>query len=166
MDQQVSLLDDVQVASPCAVPWDAMPGDAHVRYCPQCAQHVYNLSEMSRGDAEALLRQRAGRLCVRFYRRADGTVMTEDCPAGRRKRRRAVGLTGAVVVLVLVAVGWLGGLLASEDGRPSWLRGVEPFKTILGWLDGDSRREVIMGGLCPPPAVPGPPPANGPLPNN
>ncbi len=28
------------------------------------------------------MREREGELCVRFYRRADGTMLTADCPRG------------------------------------------------------------------------------------
>ena len=45
-----------------------------------------------------------GRLCVRFYRRADGTVLTQDCPVGLR---RAIGLTWARTA-ALVGILWTG----------------------------------------------------------
>ena len=90
------LLDDVKVASPCSASWDDMVGDDRVRFCGKCAKNVYDLSSMTREDAEALLARKDGdpggaKLCIRFYRRADGTIMTTDCPVGvRRKRGRRV----------------------------------------------------------------------------
>ena len=39
---------------------------------------------MSRTEAENLLTNSEGRLCVRFFRRADGTILTQDCPVGWR----------------------------------------------------------------------------------
>jgi hypothetical protein len=93
------LLDQVRVASPCHARWDEMVGDAAVRFCGSCQKNVYNLSAMTREKAESLLASRAGgELCVRFYQRADGTVMTDDCPVGvRRKRRKkaALAIAGA-----------------------------------------------------------------------
>jgi cytochrome c-type biogenesis protein CcmE len=80
------LLDRLQVASPCHVSWGAMQGDARVRFCGVCGKNVFNLSAMSRAEAEALLRREAG-ICARMYRRTDGTVLTADCPVGVRKRR-------------------------------------------------------------------------------
>jgi hypothetical protein len=53
--------------------------------------NVYNLSEMSQESAEALIAETEGRLCVRFYQRADGTVLTRDCadlPRSERPRSR------------------------------------------------------------------------------
>lgn len=93
------MLDQIRVASPCKAEWSDMVGDDRVRFCLQCEKNVYNLSEMSRDAAEALLRERmGGELCVRFYQRADGTVLTQDCPEGvKRKRRKklAIAIAGA-----------------------------------------------------------------------
>ena len=71
-----SLLDNVRVASPCSAAWDRMDGDERYRFCRECGKNVYNLSSLSRAEAEALVREKEGRLCVRFYRRRDGTVLT------------------------------------------------------------------------------------------
>jgi hypothetical protein len=86
-------LELLKVASPCHAAWEQMQGTDKVRLCGECGLNVYNLSAMSRAEAESLVRQREGRLCVRFYRRPDGTLLTEDCPrAGRAAaRRRARG---------------------------------------------------------------------------
>lgn len=102
MDQS-SALDGVRIASPCSASWDDMVGDGRVRFCAPCKKNVYNLSALSRAEAEALLRESeaneagaTGSLCVRLYRRADGTVLTEDCPVGRRRKRRRLVVFGAV----------------------------------------------------------------------
>jgi hypothetical protein len=60
-----------------------------------CKKNVYHLSNMSRAEAEALLEEHEGRVCVRFYQREDGSILTEeDCPvglaAGARKKLLAV----------------------------------------------------------------------------
>jgi hypothetical protein len=101
------LLKNVRVASPCRVSWDEMPGGDRVRSCAHCRRKVYNLSEMSAADAASLLRDTEGRLCVRFYRRADGTVMTRDCPVGLRavRVRLAKGISVAFASL-MVACGF------------------------------------------------------------
>lgn len=77
-------LDTIRVATPCSADWNAMSGNDQVRFCSHCSLNVYNLSEMSRHDAEALVREKEGRLCVRFHQRADGTMITQDCPVGLR----------------------------------------------------------------------------------
>lgn len=72
---------DVRIASPCTTDWDGMVGDDRTRYCPQCQRDVYNFSELSAAEVERIVLEREGRLCARFYQRADGTMLTKDCPA-------------------------------------------------------------------------------------
>ncbi len=95
--RSLPMLDQVKVASPCNASWDDMVGDTRVRFCLSCEKNVFNLSAMPRAEAEALLQERSnGELCVRYYQRADGTMMTADCPVGvKRKRRKKVALAVA-----------------------------------------------------------------------
>src|SRR5947209_3713165 len=102
-------LDTISVAAPCPASWEGMAGDDRVRSCGECKQKVYNLSRMTREEAEELLRSE-GKLCVRFYRRHDGTVMTADCPAGLLAVPRR--LTGAF----LLVAGLFGALAAAVIG--------------------------------------------------
>lgn len=102
-------LDDIRIASPCPADWSAMSGDERRRFCSQCKLHVYDLSAMTRREAEALVATRDGRLCVRFFRRADGKVLTQDCPVGLRAklravRVRAVAMAGALFTMLLGCV--------------------------------------------------------------
>src|SRR5208337_1269284 len=101
-------ISDVDIASPCPAAWDKMTGDDRVRFCTQCRLHVYNLSAMERAEVEALVQHTEGRLCVRFYRRADGTLLTQDCPTGRKalawsRRRARICLACACAALFGVA---------------------------------------------------------------
>jgi hypothetical protein len=95
-------LDHVTIAAPCNVAWDNMAGNERVRFCGQCSLNVYNLSAMSKSEAERLVSQIEGRLCVRYYRRTDGTILTKNCPVGllalkRRLSRIASASISAVV---------------------------------------------------------------------
>lgn len=105
-------LEGLRIASPCKADWGAMAGDDRVRYCGQCQKNVYNLSGMPRDEAEALVQGAEGRVCVRMYRRADGTVLTADCPEGvSRKRRRRLAIvagSGAMAAASAVAYGAFG----------------------------------------------------------
>jgi hypothetical protein len=103
--RQLPVLEDIRIASPCHARWDEMSGDEQARFCGGCKKNVYNLSAMTREAAEALVRAREGDLCVRFYRRADGTVLTADCSVGVRRRRvHLVAAAGAVAALAAGAV--------------------------------------------------------------
>ena len=102
-------LDHVRVAAPCSADWDQMIGNERARFCGQCNLNVYNLSSMTRSEAEGLIARSEGRLCVRFYRRADGSILTENCPVGLRAiRRRVSSVSKAVASAVLSFFAGLG----------------------------------------------------------
>ena len=108
MQKFTNPLDGVRVAAPCRADWEKMAGDERMRYCGQCNLHVYNLSGMTRTEAESLITNAEGRLCVRFYRRGDGTILTRNCPVGLRALKRRVSRTaGAMLSAVL---GFLAGV--------------------------------------------------------
>lgn len=109
MPKFTSPLDEVRVAAPCAADWGKMVGDERVRFCGSCELHVYNLSGMTRREAEALVTNAEGRLCVRFYRRADGSILTRNCPVGLSTvRRRAARVAGSVLSAALSFFAGLG----------------------------------------------------------
>jgi Carboxypeptidase regulatory-like domain len=98
-------LDRIRVASPCPVSWEQMAGNERVRFCTECRLHVYNFAELNRTEAENLLRTTEGRLCGRLYRRADGTLITKDCPVGLRAVRRRVAKIATAAFATLVSLG-------------------------------------------------------------
>ncbi len=104
-----SPLDNLKVASPCSANWDEMYGDDRKRFCADCKLNVYNLSGMSRADAERLIMGSEGRLCVRFFRRADGSVITGDCPVGWARVKQRLTLAATAVMSLLIT--FLSGVL-------------------------------------------------------
>ena len=86
-----------------------MAGDSRKRFCGECRLNVYNLSNMTRYDAENLLRLSEGRLCVRYFQRPDGTVLTQDCPVGwARVKRRLSAAAAAAFGLFVSFIGLFG----------------------------------------------------------
>ncbi|HMQ03757.1 MAG TPA: carboxypeptidase-like regulatory domain-containing protein [Pyrinomonadaceae bacterium] len=95
-------LDRIDVAKHCPALWEAMSGDDRVRNCSQCDRMVYNIAGLSRREASDLIANRGSRLCIRLHRRADGTVMTNDCPKGLRAYRlRVAKCAGSVLAAIL-----------------------------------------------------------------
>jgi hypothetical protein len=86
--EELTVLQDVRIASPCTASWEAMQGSEQVRFCDQCQLHVHNLSAMSPLQAASLVQEAEGRLCVRYYAQPDGIMLTEECPAGFQTTRR------------------------------------------------------------------------------
>jgi hypothetical protein len=104
-----SPLNNIKIASPCKADWDGMFGNDRKRFCGECSLNVYNLSGMTQEEARHLLENSEGRLCVRFYRRADGSVLTQNCPVGwaKVKQRARVFATAAFSLIMSL----LGGLM-------------------------------------------------------
>jgi len=97
-----SPLKNLKIASPCPADWDAMSGDERKRFCGDCKLNVYNLSGMTKYDAENLLRNSEGRICVRYFQRPDGTILTQDCPVGwaKARQRMAIFATAACALVI------------------------------------------------------------------
>jgi hypothetical protein len=91
-----------------------MTGDDVVRHCRQCDKNVYNLSALSADAAANLFREREGKICVRFYRRSDGTMLTEDCPVGRQRHIRR----GRLAVLATSLAGLISLPGCGRDEKP------------------------------------------------
>jgi hypothetical protein len=148
-------LEQISVASPCTVSWAAMAGDDQARFCGQCEQHVYNLSEMTHAEAEALVMKHEGKLCVRFFARFDGSMMTKDCPVGWRalKRRMAlVGAAAAAVLFAMLSLLTLGAFAATRENLGA--RAANPIQRVWDWLFPPP--VCVMGEPIPIPVVPAP----------
>lgn len=99
------ILDNLKVAAPCPADWENMVGTERERFCRLCALNVINISSMPRQEAEEFLAMRAsGRVCVKYYRRKDGTIITDNCPRGLRRIRdhwkRVIKAAGALFALI------------------------------------------------------------------
>jgi hypothetical protein len=119
MSKLTSPLDHVKIAAPCPADWDQMFSfeDERVRFCSQCNLNVYNLSNMSRQEAEALTTKTEGRLCVRFYRKADGSILTQNCPVGLKALKRRVAWMARVVIGIVLSLFSGFGLYILHLGR-------------------------------------------------
>lgn len=128
------MIEDVmkgaRIATPCTANWDEMVGDDKVRHCAQCQLNVLNAAAMTDEEVlEAMVRVTQGqRVCMRMYRRADGTFLTKDCPVGLRKlqqqARRVAGLISSGLALFLTLPGFAqqAGSEKKCDGKnkPRW----------------------------------------------
>jgi hypothetical protein len=147
-------LDEVRVAAPCGVSWDDMIGTNRVRYCHHCRLNVYNLSAMSRADAETLIQGREGQLCVRFYRRADGTMIAQDCPVGRQAGRWALhrGWVLLTASLASVLAVFFGVSVVASSGRSQPVRKIVPFSGLLQMFSPSP--EILDAHPAPPRSAP------------
>jgi hypothetical protein len=146
----LDVLDTVRIASPCPMRWEDLEsrgdGADRVRHCGVCNLHVYNLSNMTRDEAEAVVRSRepGARFCAGMYRKPDGSILTRDCPVGRAMLRRRAAL---VVVRVAAAVAGMltAGIFAARGERTvGSLRHREPFSELTD----------LVKSAKPPPVIP------------
>src|SRR5687767_11236701 len=79
-------LDVIEVRTPCPADWEQMAGNHTKRFCQHCQKHVHNLSAMPADEAERLVCESAGRLCVRFARDDSGKVLTLDYRGTTQRR--------------------------------------------------------------------------------
>ena len=148
-------LEAVHIASPCSTRWSAMKGDNRTRFCQTCEKNVYNLSNMTKHEAEELITEMEGHLCAYYYQRADGTILTQDCPVGLKKLSRAAvfpfkWVAAGAVTLLVTGWAWLRGFNAAPDGssygagvtsvsyhRSTFaevMQSLDPFSTALGLI--------------------------------
>jgi hypothetical protein len=186
MTRQAVSLEVIDIARPCPADWEEMRGDDQVRFCKHCSLNVYNLSAMTRAAAEQLVAEREGRLCIRMYRRLDGTVVTADCEgaiklAAKRIGRFAKAMTAVVLTAALAPLGfsrWLNAAPTDKSASstpsvcvtpPQPTRAmmgdmVEPPVQLLGKMRGPAKMgemvaQPLMGSPAP---LPPPPPATQP----
>jgi hypothetical protein len=160
------LLSQIKIASPCHARWEDMSGDERSRFCGQCEKHVYNFSAMNAEEVADLIRSKEGKLCGRFYRRRDGTILTANCPVGAAKylfRVKAFLGTSAALVLTATAVLVGRGDTTHRPKGPFAQKCDNILWTVKGWLGLNPKPRVTMGVVCmpisPPPNTV--PPANG-----
>ena len=140
-------LDVIDVARPCPSDWDAMSGDNQVLFCGHCKLNLFNLSAMTREAAEQLIAEKEGNLCGRFYRRADGTIITADC-GWKLRAQRIRALAGFAVAAVMAGILAPFGFSRDELLSGRVMDSAPPARLI-------ERVVLKLQGTPPPPAVAG-----------
>lgn len=142
MARFTSPLHNIKVAKPCSESWDEMYGTDRKRMCGKCDLNVYNLSAMTRAEAEQLIMNTEGRLCARFYRRPDGTVITKDCPVGlaaaKKKVRKFWTATASLAMALFAGIGLAS--LGNEEESPAVMGEMVPVERPYG--------EPLMGNVA------------------
>lgn len=169
-DIHLDLIDRIEIATPCSARWEDMVGDAKTRHCADCDLNVHNLSAMTRGEVTSLIESVDGRICGRIFRRADGTVLTQDCPVGLARVAQASSRIAkrAIAGVALVIIGVVS-IAASRDHAvlTASLSEREPFGRLREWLNPSpfpGGGQMILGSICLPTPVPTPQPAPDVLP--
>jgi hypothetical protein len=165
-------LEIVRIDSPCPASWEAMAGDDRRRFCEGCLKYVHDLSAMPREEAERLICESSGTLCVRMSRQTDGTVLTVDYQGSTRQRPKrgwrfwtAAGLIGAFFAGIVQAMTGKNPTPVSVKNTAGTV--LPPVRVTessmrMRMLTTPTQLTVTMGVACPPPPVNGP---AGPVPS-
>lgn len=142
-------LERIGVAQNCPANWDWMTGDDKVRHCHKCKLNVYNLSAMTELEAESLLQISVDMpLCVRFYRRLDGKVMTADCPLAIKvldsTKRWSLFLMHSLVAIFSVVAAAAAGQGIRNGAMTLETAISQSFSEVTSQLSG--RREYRVSG--------------------
>lgn len=122
MTKKLSRLDSIRIPKPCTVGWEKMSGDDQTRFCNECNKRVYNLSAMTRRQAEAHIEASQGRLCAMVTRNADGTtVVAEDfvLPAANLHHIRRASPLASALVSAMMAVSPVMAAQTPKPAKPS-----------------------------------------------
>ncbi len=152
MDTPTQRRDDIfreiRVAKPCPKRWSDMEGDDRVRHCSECRLNVFNFSNLTQSEIIALLESGEGRVCGRFYRRPDGTMMTADCR--NPLERRAMASRWPVAAMAIFFISAIGAVLARPNpGAPvaenpvvERIREISLFKPVVDAIWPETRHVV------------------------
>src|SRR4051812_36390024 len=100
-------LSQFRVQKPCPKNWDEMIGDEKKRFCDHCNLHVHNISTMSDGERTALT-QNAGRLCVAYFQRNDGSIVTRSWMDSLTNSFRGISSLAASVMALVFPLALVG----------------------------------------------------------
>ncbi|MBZ5523409.1 MAG: carboxypeptidase-like regulatory domain-containing protein [Acidobacteriia bacterium] len=141
-------LQNVRIASPCPSDWAQMTGDDRVRHCSECNLDVYNFAVMTAAEVEQLLgSRRGGRVCARIYRRADGTMLTEDCPRGFRMLAQRVSRVAGAALAAVMSLNFAWGVqtAAQPSTQADSKAGKKDFAGTASFSVVDPQGSVIAG---------------------
>ncbi|HEY0426782.1 MAG TPA: ankyrin repeat domain-containing protein [Pyrinomonadaceae bacterium] len=116
-----SLIDSIEVKTPCSEDWDKMKGTDKIRFCEHCSFEVNNISQMTRKQAMRLVRDSKGRICVRYVKNPINNKPIFSDRLYRITRRAGItaGVLGASLTLSTLAYaqGETGGRIGDNKSE-------------------------------------------------
>ena len=107
---------------------------------------------MTRTEAENLILNAEGRLCVRFYKRADGSILTKDCPVGWQAIKRRISRTAAAALFLCFSDCSAAWVLQRLLIHPT--KEVKVGRFLAGFFFDDRIRQSLMGNISVPTPTP------------
>lgn len=144
-----SQVDKIFIANPCVAKWEDMDGGQTVRFCGQCSKNVHNLSAMAPEELAFTLEKRKREpTCVYMSKRANGSVVIDNCPEVFRATRDRIQAYAAMALFLLLwslatgadAQGLVGAPVDVRYGNPV----SNPF-TDFGYDQARDMTHIITG---------------------
>lgn len=157
------MLNTIRIASPCGTSWEKMAGDDKIRFCQDCKLDVHNVSAMTKEEAAKLFKRRkeGERLCIRLYRRVDGTVLTQDCPRGLKLLRQRWNRTWQKLAAVAIwMLSFSSAVKAKDEAQlpvsdtvsdsvPAAMPAAEPAASVPAPRRLASQRQLLVTPILP-----------------
>lgn len=142
---EISRLDNLLLAYPCPIDWDSMTltEDERKRYCSKCAQNVYDVSALTKAEAEAFLKDNES-TCIKFYLRTDGTIVTKGCRAYFKPKyltacfSKFKSIATSAIFSVLTFLGAIPAVLAEANQQVKFKETPQ-----LGWPAPDEAKQTF-----------------------
>ena len=116
MSKKIPIIDQIRINKPCTADWDSMIGNDQVRFCEHCAKDVHNISAMTIAEAERLVANSDGKLCVRYYQLPGQKIETKDnLHISYRVTRRISRVAAGAITAALT----LSASVAAEQSVPA-----------------------------------------------
>ena len=120
----------------CHISWSDLEGASNTRrHCTACSRDVFNISAMTRQQAQQVIDEHQERgLCVRFVKR-DGQIVHKGDPLEQLRSQR----TGVRRLLAVALIGQAGFLALSDDPTENYF---DPFAAAASTIDETVERMV------------------------
>ena len=94
-----------------------------------------------------IIKKKEGKLCVKFYQRSDGTMLTSDCPVGIKERAKWLWWKATTVTASFFALIFLSGCNLKSKKNP--VSNNQP-ETKGEMTYRDPTKELLGDMACPP----------------
>ena len=144
--KKYSLLDGIEVKTPCTQDWNSMQGNDEMRFCDHCVKHVHNLSALRPKDVRKLIIRSQGNICVRYVRRPDGRIETVKRRFHQITRRTgaAAGVLGTSLAVAALSYGQTTDPNVPQENPPAAESTVKENSAPGGRLVGGSSGDVTI----------------------
>ena len=85
-NEEARMPQPLEIRKPCPRLWEDLQGDERRRFCSECALHVHNSAELTAREAQALVSEAEGRVCMRIEYDPQGAPIHRETRVARLSR--------------------------------------------------------------------------------